>query len=239
MKLPVLWDNLQTDAVLALANVTFGFITYWFVSQSPVLERRFKAKYTENYSLPWVIFQRYTGVLFLGVLPAIITFIFSETPFKNYGISLEIVAETFYWIAGLAIIILPMNYLNAQKPDNLATYPQIRLSKWSVSTFVHEYSSWIAYLLAYELLFRGFLLYGCASAMGTVVAIVLNTAIYAIAHIPKGQKETIGAIPLGALLSYLTFQTGTVWLAVGVHITLALSNSFFSFLAHKDMSFKK
>ncbi|MFN8134788.1 MAG: CPBP family intramembrane glutamic endopeptidase [Bacteroidales bacterium] len=57
-------------------------------------------------------------------------------------------------------------------------------------------------------------------------AIALNTAIYMLVHIPKGIKETLGAIPLGVLLCYLTVQTGSIWIAVMVHIVMALSNEW-------------
>lgn len=235
-------DKKSLEAALALAATTFGFIAYWFISQSEKSKAFFEKKYphqTDKQHLYWVLFQRYTGFIFLGVFPSLLMFLGSEGNFlANYGLKFPQNIETFYWIIGLVAIVIPLNFWNAKKADNLAVYPQIRLSVWTKKIFFQEYSSWIAYLLAYELLFRGFLLFATYRVAGAWVAIWLNVAIYAIAHIPKGQKEAVGAIPLGLLLSYLTLKTGDIWIALIVHIALALSNSFFSFLAQPAMKYE-
>jgi len=229
----------ELDAVVALANVTIGFIAYWFVSQSVVVENYFALRYPKQQQVYFVLFQRYVGFLFLGVLPSLVTFVVLPTSWADYGVKLPQNIETLYWIVGLAVIIIPLNAWNAKKADNLLVYPQIRTTEWTKQTFIHEYTSWIAYLLAYELLFRGFLLFALYRVSGAWVASMVNVALYAIAHIPKGQKEAIGAIPLGLLLCYLTLRTGDIWIAVVVHITLAISNSFFSFLAQPNMRYVK
>lgn len=228
-------------AVWALACVTFGFIAYWFISQSPFLEKIFQKKYKpREKAIYWVVFQRIVGAIFLGILP-MIAMSFGAKFFPNqYGDVLPTNNSTWCWIAGLSALILPINYLNAKKPDNLAMYPQIRTKEWTTATFIWEYSTWIAYLYAYELLFRGILLFAIFQATQMAwLAISVNVAIYAIAHIPKGQKEAIGAIPLGVILSYLTLAEGNIWIAVVVHIVLAISNSFFSFLAQPEYKWVK
>ncbi|GAB4128772.1 MAG: hypothetical protein OHK0045_23400 [Raineya sp.] len=229
----------ELDAVIALSNVTVGFITYWFMSQSLIAENYFALRYPKQQQVYFVLFQRYAGFLFLGLLPSFVTFAFLPTSWADYGVKLPENIETFYWIVGLACIIIPLNAWNAKKADNLLVYPQIRATEWTKSTFLQEYTSWIAYLLAYELLFRGFLLFALYRISGAWVATMVNVALYAIAHIPKGQKEAIGAIPLGILLCYLTLKTNDIWVAVVVHIILALSNSFFSFMAQPNMKYKK
>lgn len=229
----------ELDAVIALTNVTIGFITYWFLSQSVIVENYFTLRYPKQEQIYFVLFQRYMGFLFLGLLPSIFTFAFLPRSWADYGVKLPENLETLYWILGLAAIIIPLNAWNAKKADNLLMYPQIRATEWTKNTFIQEYTSWIAYLLAYELLFRGFLLFALYRISGAWVATMVNVALYAIAHIPKGQKEAVGAIPLGILLCYLTLHTGDIWIAVIVHITLALSNSFFSFLAQPNMKYVK
>ena len=229
----------ELDAVVALANVTIGFIAYWFVSQSVVVENYFALRYPKQQQIYFVLFRRYVGFLFLGILPSIVTFVVLPTSWADYGVKLPQNIETLYWIVGLAAVIIPLNAWNAKKADNLLMYPQIRATEWTKQTFIQEYTSWIAYLLAYELLFRGFLLFALYRVSGAWVASMVNVALYAIAHIPKGQKEAIGAIPLGLLLCYLTLRTGDIWIAVVVHIILAISNSFFSFLAQPNMRYVK
>lgn len=225
-------------AVLSLACVTVGFIAYWFLSQSKFLERIFEKKYqAREKAIYWVVFQRLVGAIFLGILPMLVMSLAKFFP-NEYGDVLPKNNSTWWWILGLSALIIPINYWNAKKTDNLAMYPQIRTKEWTTTTFLWEYGTWIAYLYAYELLFRGILLFAIFKATDMAwLAIAVNVALYAIAHIPKGQKEAIGAIPLGLVLAYLTLAEGNIWIAVIVHIVLALSNSFFSFLAQPEYRF--
>jgi membrane protease YdiL (CAAX protease family) len=88
-------------------------------------------------------------------------------------------------------------------------------------------------------MFRGFLLFSSLPVLGIWPSILLNTAVYSLVHIPKGNKETLGAIPFGILISYLAIETGTFWIAFFTHVILALSNEWFSLRTHPEMLFKK
>jgi membrane protease YdiL (CAAX protease family) len=222
----------------AVAALTLGFIAYFFLSFSPSVIERWQAKGERAHAYYLVLYQRYVGVLCLGLLPAVGLLLLNHAPW-TYGFRSGIALYDLQWIGGLTLLILPVNYFNARKPDNLAMYPQIRLKEWTTSVVLHNILSWAAYLLAYEWLFRGLFLMSAAAILPASTAVLLTTALYAIAHIPKGIKETIGAIPLGLLLGYLTLRTQTLWIAWGVHVVLALSNSFLSLYYHPDMRLKR
>ena len=88
--------------------------------------------------------------------------------------------------------------------------------------------SWGLYLLGYEFLFRGVLFLGLIPFTGLNTAIGINTALYALAHLYKGKKETIGSIPLGIVLCYITWKTGTIWTAFAIHWIMASNNFIWS-----------
>jgi membrane protease YdiL (CAAX protease family) len=222
----------------AIAALTLGFIAYFFLSFSPAVLERWRARGERAYAYYLVLYQRYMGVLCLGVLPAAGLWFLNKSPL-DYGFQSGMTAYDFMWIGGTALLILPINYFNARKPDNLAMYPQIRLKEWSWAVVLHNAMSWVAYLLAYEWLFRGLFLMSAAAVLPMWTAILLTTSLYAIAHIPKGLKETVGAMPLGVLLGYLTLQTNTLWIAWGIHVVLALSNSYLSLYYQPDMRLKR
>src|SRR5690606_30971048 len=131
------------------------------------------------------------------------------------------------YVAVAAFIIIPLNLFAAGKPSNLLRYPQIRMPHWSDQTFIIAAVGWTLYLFAYEYLFRGILFFGLLPHMGLAATVAINTAIYALVHLPNGAKETIGAIPLGILVCLITFETGSILAAFLIHLTLALSNEFF------------
>ena len=217
--------------ILAFSVSSFGFIFYHLFTNASALKRL--EKRTDD-NVRSVLVQRLSGVFIFGIPSlGIVHFIF-KSDFSSFGTTCPELS-TFLWILALSAIIIPLNYFNSKTPENLSQYPQIRNSEWSVSLLVLSALSWIAYLLAYEFLFRGFLLFSSVALLGIWPAIFINTGIYSLVHIPKGSKETLGAIPFGIFLSYLAIQTGSFWIAFFAHVVLALSNEWFSLAAHKGM----
>ncbi len=118
-------------------------------------------------------------------------------------------------------------------------YPQMRVNKWTIRMLIISALSWMVYLAAYEFMFRGFFLFAIYETLGTTAAIVITTSIYSLVHVPKGAKEAVGAIPLGILLGYLSLITGNILIAYVVHVSMALTNEWFSLRAHPDMKIFK
>ncbi|MBK8807661.1 MAG: CPBP family intramembrane metalloprotease [Bacteroidales bacterium] len=226
----------ELHLVLALISVTVGYLGYWFISQSPKLLKKKQSQYTEDeYSTKKIITQRYIGVLFLGIIPAIICFGFLSSNLDFYGLNLKNLRVSALWILGLSALIVPMTILSAKKPANMDMYPQIRAKVWSKGLVAKSALTWIAYLLAYEFLFRGILLFPFVETMGFWPAIVMNCAIYAFAHLPKGITESVGAIPLGLVLCIITLATESILVAFVVHVVMALTNEWRTLYLHKDM----
>lgn len=231
------WDASYLESMLAMALVTVGFSIYHFVSISDKTKNRFYSKYGEEKGNTKMIhFTRYLGAMTIGIIPAIILVLATGKSFGDYGLKFQNGLTSFYWIAGIACIVIPMNFFNSKKEKNLALYPVVREKVWSKKLVAMNVFSWCAYLFGYEFMFRGLLLFATVPLMGEWPAIVLNTAFYVLVHVPKNLEETIGAVPLGILLCLITLTTGTIWVAVVVHLVLALSNFFFSLRRNPEMS---
>ncbi|MBV5314188.1 MAG: CPBP family intramembrane metalloprotease [Prolixibacteraceae bacterium] len=220
---------------VAITVSLFGFLFYYFLSESGIIEKWLNSRKGEVFD---VLFRRLLGVLLYGCLPLSILLLFRTNDLAIYGFNAPR-PETYLWTLLLSIIILPLNYYNSLRTDNQKIYPQIRTTYWSFSLLTMSAASWMGYLLAYEFLFRGFLFFSSIPLMGLWPSILLNTLIYALVHIPKGYKETLGAIPFGILLCYLTYKTNSIWVAVFAHIIMALSSEWFSIRAHPQMLVKR
>jgi membrane protease YdiL (CAAX protease family) len=240
MNHPFAWNSFDSAFVICILALATGFMAYFFISKSEKLKNYFSIKFGNNKSeVRWVLFERLIGVFFYGIVPALIIIIGFNKSLSDYGFSFENRLLSIYWILGLSPVLIAMNYFNCSKPDNLAMYPQIRASEWNIQLLILSALSWIAYLLAYEFMFRGYLLFISLEYLGVWPSIALNITIYALVHVPKGYKEAIGAIPLGIVLAIITIKTGNIWVAFVVHVVLALSNEWFSLKAHPDMKFIK
>ena len=231
------WQQDYLEPILAMALVTIGFSIYHFVSISEQLKIKFSNRYGEergNTKFLWM--TRYLGTMTIGIIPAVILMlIVNKTP-EDYGFAFKNHLTSLAWIGGLACIIIPMNFFNSKKEKNLAFYPNVREKVWTKQMVATNAFSWMAYLFGYELMFRGLLLFATVPLMGEWPAIILNAAFYALVHVPKNLEETVGAVPLGVILCLITLTTGTIWVAFFVHITLALSNFFFSLKHHPEMT---
>jgi len=257
--LPIM-NFIQIEAIsLPILGFAAFYAAYYFIANASLIYNLFEKTFgKENNLVLWIVYQRLTGLLFLGIIPGIIALtllykipesiynLYIFIPFRDItffqkdmsDISLNFLHPN-YWILGSAALIIPINLVHARKPENIKIYPQIRVKEWNIRLILINTFTLAVYLFAYEFLFRGLLLFYFVAFLSPLAIIAINTYIYAFVHIPKGAKETLSAIPFGILLCVMTLDTGTIWAAFFVHLILALSNDFIAIHANPEMQFKK
>ncbi len=232
------WQPGDFSVVLVILLLTVGFITYWFLAESPAVRRGVVGSDAKTASSArWVVCQKLLGVFFLGVLPLTVVLVTLPYSLDDYGLGFQNTGTSLLWVFGMALVIFPLNIRAARRPQNLDYYPMIRSPHWSPRLVLINSTATTLYLLAYELLFRGILLSICTATLGVWPAVAINVALYSTTHLPKGPTETIGAIPFGLLVCYITLTTGTIWVAVVVHVILSLSNDYLSVHYNPSMHF--
>jgi len=199
--------------------VSLKWLKTWFI-------RNFES---ENANIMFVLLKRTIGFILLGVAPLAL-FLMLNHDFSlagaGVGCNPETRGFTVISIILLSLIIIPVVFRGARKPEIMAVYPEIRAARWTSRMMFAETGSWAFYLLGYETLFRGVLLFPLAESLGPVTAIVINVILYSAAHLPKGRSETLAAIPFGAVLCILTLHSGTIWIAFFAHLVNALTMTF-------------
>ncbi len=234
------WEPDLYEAVVTLATAMVCLTFYGFTINSSYLHKRFIQKFGEEKGIiRWVFFSRYAGVFYFLLVPLSMIYALLPEDITLYGVGLVNVGKSLIWILALGSGIILFQSLFARNPVNLRHYPQIRIPVWTVSLIVKNSLLWFIYLLSYEFMFRGFLLFGTVGALGVWPAILVNTMIYSLSHLPRGARVTILAIPFGILICYLTLKTGTIWVALFLHLILAVSNDIFSIIANPEMKIKK
>lgn len=215
----------NTVFTIAILWGVIGFAAYYFIAH-----KKFHSGKVRE-----VVSQRGWGVLFMGLATLLVILLgFREKP-EAYGLGFSFKELPPLWAYLAFPIIIIVSYFQAATPGNLAVYPQIRIKKWNKQIVALSAGSWIAFLLAYEFFFRGFILFASLTVLDPWPAIALNCSLYGFAHFYKGLGETFGAIAVGVLLCYLTVLTGNIWSAVIIHSVMALSNEWFSLRSHPDM----
>jgi membrane protease YdiL (CAAX protease family) len=227
------WVEGDLVIVLPMMLCLIGFTTFWFVS---------KATKINDGTVKNVLFTKYLGLFTMGIVPATLALTFMpQYALADYGLiyNSDTKMTSLVAILILAALTMPLAFLSAKKPSHQVNYPQIREKNWTRSLVLKNSLGWSAYLLGYEFLFRGILLFPLVDALGVWPAVAINTVMYSATHIPKGLDETIGAAFLGVVLCLVTLITGTLWVAIVIHITMALTNSFSSIYHNPEMNFVK
>jgi membrane protease YdiL (CAAX protease family) len=226
-------ENIFSISVIC---ATIGYAIYMHLGSAEIIHKLFSPRPDDN-TIP-VLYTRFNGVIIFGLIPLLIIHQSTDISFADLGFS-GFSRESLLWITVFLIVFLPVNFFNSKSKENLRMYPQIRKMEWSRGLLLISAFSWVLYLLAYEFLFRGVLLFSSLALLGYWPAILLNAGIYSLAHFPKGPKETYGAIPMGIILSVLTIKTGSIWIAFFAHVILALSNEWYSLWFHESIRLKR
>jgi membrane protease YdiL (CAAX protease family) len=224
------------NGIISIAVVSLVFLVYYY----GVVTNRFRRWMENAFARPGasvliILCRRLAGTILFGIIPFIVLVFLYRKPISQYGFAGDHIRESILWWLLAAALVIPVSFLAAAQKKNLEMYPQIRVERWSAGLLVTSALSWITYLIGYEFMFRGFLLFSCMESFGFWPAIIINLGLYSLAHIYKGWRETIGSLFIGFLFCYLTLYLGSIWFAVLVHITMALSNEWFSLRRQPDM----
>lgn len=230
---------------LLLFTVIVLFLIYWFPIESKKLRDSFSRHYGEDRgSLYFFIFNKLWGSFWFGIVGTFIAFLL--IPFgrlREIGFvfppSGDPLRLTLFW----SLVLLPPAILLtffksrsiAKKGGDFGRYPEIGAGPWGFSSFFIHIFFWSLYLLAYELMFRGYLLFLLIGPLGPWPAIGINIALYSAVHVPKGPQEAIGALFLGFLLCLVSLQTGNILVAFTVHVVLAVMNGIGAVIYRKDI----
>jgi membrane protease YdiL (CAAX protease family) len=219
-------DDLRISLII-IGTLVFFYI-YHYMAHSAVMEKWIYKNTTGITSeLRMFLFRKLSGFIFLGVMPSILYFSMNKGAFARFGFSYTYILDNIFIITGMVTLIAILLFFRHRKNPALNTL-QIKTNRWSSTLMIFDILGWSLYLLAYEFLFRGILLFECNDHFGFLPAVVINVAIYSAIHMVNGKEQAVGAIFFGAVACYLTLHTGTIWIAFFMHIALSGFSDYFS-----------
>lgn len=184
------------------------------------------------------MFCKLSGFTLFGLIPGILIFVLFPQSLSQFGLSFGQI-NVYWYLLCLPVLIVGVNFFLANNPDTFKRYPEMRFSEWTNLRLAVLVIGWTIYLLGYEFLFRGLLLFSVYYSYGLFVSVSVNLIIYSLVHLPKGKAEMLGAIPFGILLCSLSLLTGSIILPFLLHLSLALSTDFFTIHYNPDMKYIK
>ena len=231
-------DQYAVKAILALSLTIVCYYAYYFPAFSAKTARWFQKSFSSDQAKVYLfLFQQTLGFLLLGVVPALVFFskhTLSVQKHHLWGIS----SVQWWHFALIILLIITSSFFSAKKHDVYSRLPKMRLSHWGPGQIAASVGGWVIYLLGYEFLFRGLLLFTSTAAFGLWPAIIINIGLYSAFHLPNGAKETLASIPFGFVLCLIALITGSFWPAFVLHLTLSASAEMFSVWFNPSTRFK-
>ncbi len=236
-------NSTDIKVIVPILTGILSFIVYWFFTQSKKWESKLANIFFKDQSnASFIVITRLFGGTIMGAVPFVSYLLFfPDTKLKELGFAFDIdhLNAILGWTFVLIILVVPLVWMSSRKEKNQQQYPQIRTANWNTKLVSASLLSWAVYLLGYEFYFRGLLLFPLKDSLGLWPAIAVNIGLYSATHIPKGLNEAIMTIPFAIILSILTLETESIWIAYFVHVAMAWSNNIFSLKYHPEMKFSR
>ncbi|KQC13477.1 MAG: hypothetical protein APR63_08565 [Desulfuromonas sp. SDB] len=125
-------------------------------------------------------------------------------------------------VVAFLIIITPILWILSKQPEFQQTYPLFRYMIRNNADFWAIDLSWFYYILIWEFLFRGFILFTLAKKIGVSRAIFVQAIIFSFAHLGKPELETYSSLAGGVLVGMLAYLSRSFLPGAVVHWALAL-----------------
>ncbi|MBK8558077.1 MAG: hypothetical protein IPL65_21085 [Lewinellaceae bacterium] len=165
------WHPAQAEAVYSIILASIAFMIYYFAGKSEKMLAYFIRQLGEQRGQArFILVRRLLGATFFGLIPAVVLMGTQPYSMADYGWDFRFTAFDVYWTLGLASVIVALTFISAKKPSSLAIYPEIRQAVWKPALLIQSNGSWMLFLLAYELMFRGILLFSCARGDGRLAS---------------------------------------------------------------------
>lgn len=159
--------------------------------------------------------QAWNSALFYLAIPLLTILLLRQNPLA-WGLGIGnwqwTAGSTAVGAAGVAILLA----LFGQAPAMRAYYQPLRPARDVFWTWLGLVA---VQLLAWEFIWRAFMLFGLEPALGEL-AVYVQMVPFAISHIHKPEIETLSSIAGGILLGYLVRKCRSFWPAFLLHLFL-------------------
>ncbi len=167
------------------------------------------------------------SAVLLGVLPVLLARWVWRIPLRTLGLGLGRRRAGLAWLAvGVPIAVLAGS-IGAGAEAVRAVYPLDATLTGAPGAFVSHALRQFLYFGAWEVLFRGVLLFGLRDRLGAGAANLVQTALSVTAHFGRPLDETLAALPAGLLFGAVDLRVGSVWYVAVIHWVVGVSLDWF------------
>lgn len=163
----------------------------------------------------------------LGVIPLLVACLALGLRPAGLGLGLGRWRVGLGWLALGIPLALIAGKIGSLNPAMRLVYPLDATVRAEPSGFILYALLQFLYFGAWEVLFRGMLLFGLKDRIGAGPANALQAALSVIAHFGRPFTETFSALPAGLVFGAVSLHARSMWYAAIVHWLVAVSLDWF------------
>ncbi len=202
------WDPAAADFVVLLSS--FGVA--WGVLRYVITKERLGVLGRRSAGGSWLAVATVASLVACGRSPL------------DHGVATIDVARTLQALAGLAVIVLPLVALAARGAEVQAQHPEVRDAVVPPRTVALSALAWGVFLLGYEYVFRGALLFFLVVEIGLWPALAVTSVLYMLVHLPKpAPGETFLSLAMGFVFGLAAVWTGSFVVAWLLHWAISVT----------------
>ncbi len=138
---------------------------------------------------------------------------------------------------GLALAYVPLvvvgTWVLSDGASFQAQYPHYLDARTDWGVWLAFEALFVFYWIGWEYLWRGFVLFGTAPAVGAPLAIVMQTVPFAILHAQKPAAEAYLSVLGGLALGALVWRCRSFWIAVPIHAAQMMALDLWATLRYR------
>ena len=162
-----------------------------------------------------------SSLVYFGLLPVLVILIFLRKNPLNFGLRIGNYRVWIPYIVIFLVIAIPVLYFTSDMSSVQGYYRTHR--GFDFATYALQMG---VYMLGWEFLFRGFMLFGLKDKFKEG-SIIVQMIPFVLLHIGKPEIETTSTIFTGLLWGYICYRGKSFWPAYIMHVVVNLSNKAF------------
>ena len=219
----ILKENTDKKFNLSMIFLTIILFIYCYFGTFSFFEKTFNV---EDINYWKIIYHNFSAFILFFVIGIIYTKLCFKNSIRDFEMKIGD-GKLGLKIIGLATLIVPIFAITTVLDKNMvATYPLIDFSTysswWQIALY---FTSYIAYYIGWEYLFRGIALQGTKDKIG-VLGAILHTSIGSFG---KPLIETLSAIPAGLIFGYIANKTNSIYYSLYAHALVGILTDIFIF----------
>jgi membrane protease YdiL (CAAX protease family) len=167
------------------------------------------------------------AAVMLAVVPVLTARWLCGMRLRDLGFGLGRWREGLLWLAVGVPVAIVAGKIASASPAMRAVYPlDPALGSDPLAFAAHALRN-LLYFGAWEVMFRGVLLFGLKDRFGNGPANATQTALSVTAHFGRPLTETFSAIPAGLLFGWIPLRLGSIWYVTMIHWAVGTSMDWF------------